>query len=87
MTDKLSPAQRRKAAVGVAFQKWYLTDGMTSAAAHITAGHRALAELAEIRAGIRSGRVPRSKRAIYIKSAVQSARFNLAIGRRSSRLP
>lgn len=84
---KLSPAQRRKAAIGEAFQPWYLTDGMTSAAAHITAGFRAIRELTDLRKEAAQSPKIRRKLKLYTLSAIRSARFNLAIGRRNSPLP
>lgn len=87
MALKPSPAQRRKAAIGTAFQKWYLTDGMTSAAAHTTAACRAIAELSTIRSDFADGKLPLRKLKLYARSAILSARFNLGIGRGRSPLP
>ncbi|QIO64794.1 hypothetical protein [Rhizobium leguminosarum] len=87
MKSKLSPAQRRKAAIQRSFPRWYLTNGMTSAAAHITAAFRSIAELSTIRAYLARGRISDKERKLYTQSAVQAARFNLSIGRDSSPLP
>lgn len=81
MKRRPSPAQRRKDAISRKFQRWYLTEGMTSAALHISAAYRAIAELSAIRDD-----QPRRRR-LVIDSAIRAARFNLWIGRRSSPLP
>ncbi|MEF3124676.1 hypothetical protein [Rhizobium leguminosarum] len=87
MKSKLSSAQRRKAAITRAFPGWYLTDGQTCAAAHITAAFRSIAELSTIRAYLARGKLSEKEGEIYTQTAVRSARFNLAIGRDSSPLP
>ncbi|MCV9960755.1 hypothetical protein OIU34_02485 [Pararhizobium sp. BT-229] len=87
MTDKPSPAQRRKTAISARFQPWYLTDGMTSPALHISAGYRAIRQLSTIRTEIAHGGLTLCSRKLYAESAIRSAKFNLFIGRRSSPLP
>ncbi len=87
MKSKLSPAQRRKAAIERRFPSWYLTDEMTSPALHITAAFRSIAELATIRAYLARGRISTAMRVLLTQSALRAARFNLSVGRRSSPLP
>lgn len=87
MTRKLSPARRRKAAISAAFPQWYLTEGMTSPALHITAAFRSIAELGKIRAYVMRGRLTTNQRRIAVIAALKSTRLNLAMGRRSSPLP
>lgn len=85
MGKKPSPAQRRKAAIGPAFQKWYLTDGMTCHEAHIVAAYRSIAELSQIRRDIAADRLSRRALRCYTRLAITHARFCLSIARR--RLP
>jgi len=87
MKSKLSPAQRRKSAIEHCFPVWYLTNGMTSAAAHITAAFRSIAELSTLRAYLARGKVTDHDRKLYTQSAIRAARFNRSLGRRSSPLP
>ncbi|UDF29365.1 UNVERIFIED_ORG: hypothetical protein LHK14_17905 [Roseateles sp. XES5] len=87
MKRRPSPAQRRKDAISRTFQWWYLTDGLTSPAAHISAAYRAIAELSAIRDDVASGRLQPRRRRLIIDSAIRAARSNLWIGRRSSPLP
>lgn len=83
MRRKQSPAQRRKAAIGPAFQKWYLTDGMTCHEAHIVAAYRAISELSKIRRDVAAGRLSRRKLRLYTRSAIIQARFCFSIARRN----
>ena len=69
------------------FPPWYLTDGMTSSALHISAAFRSIAELRTIRADLARGVIGTATCVLLRQSAIRSARFNLALGRRSSPLP
>ena len=84
---KPSPAKRRTLAIARKFPAWYLTNGMTSPATHITAGYRAIADLSTIRAYTMRGKLTTNSRRLAVINALKSARLNLAIGRRSSPLP
>lgn len=84
---KPSPAERRKVAIARKFPSWYLTEGMTSPAAHITAAFRSISELSTIRAYTMRGRLSTNGRRLAVIASLKSARVNLAIGRRSSPLP
>jgi hypothetical protein len=84
---KLSPAQRRATAIARRFQPWYLTDGLTSPALHISSAFACIRRAGEYRREVMAGTMSKAMCWRLALNELGRADRALQLGRRSSPLP